>query len=111
MGLPSKRYLNLIITGAKEAQIEPEYIKWLEAQPYYITPQNIKEKRQNMPQPDTLPKYSYRELRKEIREGNQKYVFVGLLGYILKVKKRDVGFQSHVGRDITARQLRHLRGQ
>ena len=81
--LPSKRYLNLIIDGAKEAKLDPEYIKKLEAQPYYIPSQETKEKRQNVPAPESLPKISYRELRKQIKSGGETYVFVGLLGYII----------------------------
>ena len=35
IGLPSKRYLNLIINGAKEAGLNAEYVAKLEAQEYY----------------------------------------------------------------------------
>ena len=38
------------------------------------------------------------------------HFFISILGYVLKVPKKDSFFDSHRGRDITARQLRHLRG-
>ena len=35
---PSKRYLNLLIKGAKQAGLKESYIKQLEATPYYTPP-------------------------------------------------------------------------
>ena len=59
LGLPSKRYLNLIINGAKEAGLDAEYVKKLEAQPYYVPSEETKEKRKRIPDRESLPKMSY----------------------------------------------------
>jgi hypothetical protein len=59
LGLPSKRYLNLIINGAKEAGLDAEYVKKLEAQPYYVPTEETKEKRKRIPDRESLPKMSY----------------------------------------------------
>eukprot|EP01134_Creolimax_fragrantissima_P002347 CFRG2347T1 len=36
---PSKRYLNLVLNGAKTSELQPEYIKWLETHSAYIRPE------------------------------------------------------------------------
>ena len=61
-GLPSRRYLNLIIEGAKEAGLDAEYVKKLEAQTYYTPSEETIAKRKNIPDPASLPKMSYTEL-------------------------------------------------
>ena len=61
-GPPSRRYLNLIINGAKEAGLDTEYVKKLETQTYYTPKEETIAKRKNMPDPASLPKMSYTEL-------------------------------------------------
>ena len=36
---------------------------------------------------------------------------MAILGYIFSIPKEKIGFTSHVGRDITARMIRHKNGQ
>ena len=110
LGLPSKRYLHLIINGAKEAGLDAEYVKKLEAQTYYTPTEETIAKRKNIPAPESLPKMSYTELTEQVEEDGEVHFFISILGYVLKVPKKDSFFDSHRGRDITARQLRHLRG-
>ena len=63
-----------------------------------------------MPDRESLPKMSYTEVAEEVEEDGVTYCFIGILGYVFKVEKELVFFKTHRGRDITARQLRHLRG-
>ena len=46
---------------------------------------------------------SYTELVDEVEEDGVTYVFIGILGYVLKVPKEKSFFSPHRGRDITAR--------
>ena len=46
---------------------------------------------------------SYTELVDEVEEDGKTYVFIGILGYVLKVPKEKTFFPAHRGRDITAR--------
>ena len=63
-----------------------------------------------MPSRESLPKMSYTELTQEVEEDGEIYYYIGILGYVLKVNKKVSMWSNHRGRDITARQLRHLKG-
>ena len=43
-------------------------------------------------------------------EDSEGYVHTAVLGYVFKLLKKPMIFNSHIGRDITARSLRHFRG-
>lgn len=47
---------------------------------------------------------------KALDESNEDYKCICILGYIIKLKKSLVSFNSHKGRDITNRQIRHFNG-
>ena len=46
---------------------------------------------------------SYTELVDEVEEDGEVHVFIGILGYVLKIPKAKTFFAGHRGRDITAR--------
>ena len=108
-GTPSKRYLNLIINGAKEAGLDAAYIEKVKAHPIYTTPPEVLEQRKLIPKPEELPQIGFAELKENEHKDNR--VHVCILGYIFKLPKEKIMMTSHIGRDITARQLRHYRGE
>ena len=100
-GLPSKRYLNLIIEGAREANLDAAYIEKLVNHPIYTTPQDILDKRNLFPAPETLPKISYTDLKAMEYVDDKGHL--SIFGYVLRVPKDKIMFKVHAGRDITAR--------
>lgn len=46
---PSKRYMNLLIRGARESNLDPEYIAKLEEIPTYSPPEHILKLRTTRP--------------------------------------------------------------
>ena len=113
--VPSKRYLNLILTGAREAELDAAYIERLSQHPTYTPSQEIIDKCAQVPAPDNLPKISVQQLRElgdvDVKEEN-KGKHTAILGYVFKTP----GLESvrmmpkHVGNDITMRNLNWLRG-
>lgn len=61
---PSQRYLNVLITGAKQHKLKEEYIKWLENQQY--TPLPAFELTQEMKEKIESKEYSEEELAKHV---------------------------------------------
>ena len=104
-GTPSRRYLNLIIEGAKEANLDAAYVKKVSEHPVYVTPQELLDKRALLPKPESLPKMGYEELKASARKDNR--VHICILGYIFKLPKEDIMMKNHIGRDITNRQIRY----
>jgi len=75
----------LIIEGAREANLEDAYIEKLVKHPVYKTPQDILDKRNLFPSPNTLPKISYNDLKA------MKFVeaqgHLSIMGYVLRIPK------------------------
>jgi len=95
---PSKRYMNLLINGAKETGLDPNYIELLEKQPFYTPTRQILEKRKNVPHPSLLPKMSIEELKKFCGEPEGIPCYTSVCGYIFEFKTF-MKFQR--GRDTT----------
>ena len=108
-GLPSKRYLGLIIGGAREAGLDAGYIENLTKHPTYKATDDLIEKRKLLPARDTLPKISFTELK--AMEYSNGRTHLAVLGYVISIPREKIMMTSHVGRDITNRQWRYLKNQ
>ena len=119
--IPSPRYLKLLVDGAKEAGLDSEYVNRLESTITYSADEATLARRKELPEPRTLTPYLVDELflTKAQSLGTKtgdvvtpgEFAFVACLGYVIKMPRNRCFFQSHLGRDITARSLRHFRGQ
>jgi hypothetical protein len=81
---PSKRYLNILIKGAIESNLENSYIEKLKKQPYYIASDEIKEKRKNLPKIDDLKEFTIDELSK-YKGVDKSASYTSCLGYVFDV--------------------------
>jgi len=104
--LPSKRYLGVLCKGARQAGLNAEYIKILEALPTY----NYKD------HPEVMKAREERaEIAKDLKEITNEELWshkledpwVSCLGYVIK---QNSAFASHKGRDITTRVLMQYHG-
>jgi len=93
--LPSKRYLNLVISGAKEAGLDDEYIKKLESQPTYTPSEATLKARELRPKPEDLPVITFDELSKNDN-------WTSCLGYVCKTEGK---FPPHRGKEVTSSNL------
>ena len=60
----SSRYLNVLVKGAKEAGLDPDYIDQLSKRPVYQPDQVTLQARQDRPDPDSLKEITVEELAK-----------------------------------------------
>ena len=97
---PSKRYLNILIRGAKQLGLDPNYIKRLEATKTYEPTYDVIQMRQNRPKPQDLKQITVEELA---RHNSKNASWVSVLGYIVDPGK--VVFSRARGRDLTTRYL------
>ena len=107
---PSRRYLNLLINGAKAAGLKDTYIQRLEQVECYEPTESTMALRRKLPLPKDLKLMTVNELAATRSSTDTKYTHVAIFGYILKLEKNQVWFRSHKGRDLTARFSRHFRG-
>eukprot|EP00755_Sulcionema_specki_P029773 Sspe_Gene.92870::Locus_65634_Transcript_1_1_Confidence_1.000_Length_1234::g.92870::m.92870 len=105
---PSARYLGVLVKGARQAGLDPEYISALAAHPVYSPSPATLELRASLPKPEDLPVVTVEQLAQH-KKGNSEGLptRVGVLGYVLEC---DTYFASHTGRDITTRALMQLAG-
>eukprot|EP01121_Diplochlamys_sp_Union-15-3_P008934 TRINITY_DN2403_c0_g1_i1.p1 TRINITY_DN2403_c0_g1~~TRINITY_DN2403_c0_g1_i1.p1 ORF type:complete len:355 (+),score=70.30 TRINITY_DN2403_c0_g1_i1:158-1066(+) len=111
--LPSKRYLNILIDGAKESGIKPEYIANLEKTKYYVVEEEVRLRREELREFVTkkekgeLKWFTVTELKELKAPAEDKKVHVCILGIVMRLEgARGV----YVGRDITNRMLLHYHG-
>ena len=120
--MSSSRYLNLLIKGAVDANLNEAYINKLKATKTYTASQETKAKRDQLPQPTSLHPFTVEELFSTKSEslgtktdkGIEKpgeHAYVAVLGYVIKMPRNKCPFPSHLGRDLTSRSLRHFRGE
>ena len=118
---PSSRYLNLLIRGALEADLNQGYIEKLRATKTYVANDETKAIRKALPQPESLQPFTVEQLfaTKSESLGTQtdtgmksgEHAYVAVLGYVIKMPRNKCFFSSHLGRDLSARSLRHFRGE
>merc|ERR1712150_5696 len=102
--LPSKRYLGVLCKGARQAGLNTEYIKRLEALPTYDYkdhPEVLKarEQRANLADKEVT--------NEELWSHKTEDPWVSCLGFVIK---QNSAFGSHKGRDITTRVLMQYHG-
>jgi len=89
--LPSKKYLNILIAGAKDIGLDSKYIAKLEAQPFYVPSEKTLKARLQRPKPEDLPVITLDELSK-------KKLWTSVLGYVCKPEKKRY---AHRGKELT----------
>ena len=97
---PSSRYLGVLVKGAKQAGLNPDYIAKLARHPVYKASPAALKAREARPDPDTLKEITVEELA-------QRQDWIGVLGYIVQTSSH---FGSHKCRDITSRALMQFHG-
>ncbi|GMI27844.1 hypothetical protein TeGR_g12507 [Tetraparma gracilis] len=110
----SARYLNVLVSGAREAGLDPGYIERLAARPTYKPSAHTLALRAQLPELGSLPPMTVEELaatKESVDEDDpESPVHTSIHGYVLRLPKSKVFFKSHRGRDLTARFTRHFRG-
>ena len=101
---PSARYLGVLVKGAKQAGLKPEYIEKLSKRPVYQPDEITLQARKDRPDPDSLKEISVEELAKHKIDPD---AWVACLGYVVPAKPY---FGAHRGRDITTRVLMQFHG-
>ena len=84
-----------------------EYINRLKSTKTYVADDETIRRRQQLESPRSLQEYSVDDLSSTKSQDESAYVAV--LGYVVKMPRNKCYFTSHLGRDITARSLRHFR--
>jgi len=117
---PSARYLALVVRGAVESGLDEAYINKLRQTKTYTPDKEAIARRKTLPAGKDLPPMSVNELRATRAETLGKevdgvktpgeFAFVAILGYIIKMERAKCTMMSHLGRDITSRNLRQWRG-
>ena len=116
----SKRYLNVLVSGAREAGLREDYVTRLAARPTYIPNTQTLANREAAflaYPPTSLPQISVAAFAAEWAPspyGNAAVdatvIRVAVAGYVFEVNGR-APFGAHRGRDITARAGRQWRGE
>jgi gamma-glutamylcyclotransferase (GGCT)/AIG2-like uncharacterized protein YtfP len=107
LGIPSLRYLRLLIKGAEESNLNEDYIEKLKNHEYYVPSKETLEKREKLPKKENLKHFTIEELS-EYNGKDGKLKCTCALGYVVKVS--GFVFPSWIGRDVTNRNLLHFRG-
>ena len=105
--------MNILLRGAKQLNLDPEYIAdRLEGTETYQPSEETLKIRQNLPKPpyqnlpkppyQNLPMISVDELAEHTKDGD---TWVSVLGYVIDVGTIPFWFKVHKGRDITTRAL------
>ena len=84
-GACSRRYLNLLIKGAKECDLAADWISMLESLPVYVPTEETLAKRQKMPSLSDLPVMTIEELAAHNGDDPEKSIYVSSCGYIFKL--------------------------
>lgn len=109
----SKRYLKILVDGAKEAGLSPDYIAKLAAIPTYSPSQHTIRTRESLPVMAQLPQMTVAELaasKDKASASDSEHVLVALLGYVMRIPSAKLDFRSHIARDISGRMTRQRRG-
>jgi gamma-glutamylcyclotransferase (GGCT)/AIG2-like uncharacterized protein YtfP len=85
-GVPSQRYLNLVINGAIESNLKEKYIEKLKKNQYYVASDEIKEKRKKVPKFEEIKEFTIEELRKHNGEKEGYPIMTCSMGYVFEYK-------------------------
>jgi len=103
---PSRRYLGVLVKGATQANLKPEYIRKLKnIEVYTPTKETLAQRQKTLDISDDLPQMTVAELA-EFKQSIPTRTSV--LGYVFEYNGGM--FTSHKGRDITTRMICHYSG-
>jgi len=105
-GPTSKRYRNVLVRGAEEMHLDGAWLAKLKALPVYTPPADVMAARARLPSPSDLPVMTIAELAEFKGEGG-KAIYTCACGYVFDDKPI---FKSYYGRDVTQRNVLHMRG-
>ena len=107
-GVCSKRYRDILVIGAQEANLELAWIEKLQCLPVYNPSKETVAAREQLPPPSALPQMTIAELALRNGEKSDQHPHcISSCGYIFQVK--DV-FPVFHGRDVTFRNILQSRG-
>ena len=104
----SRRYLNIILRGARNIGLDSTYIEKLKAASIYKpTSTLIWELKNNGEYPENLREITVKELAKH---NSVNDTWVSIAGYVINASTNPISkwFKIHRGRDITSRALMHF---
>uniref|UniRef100_A0A7S1TC95 gamma-glutamylcyclotransferase n=1 Tax=Compsopogon caeruleus TaxID=31354 RepID=A0A7S1TC95_9RHOD len=107
---PSKRYLTLMIEGARMLGVHAEYLNHLESLPYYIPSEETIRKRSLWPKPQTLPPITLSDMQEHKKKEGAR-MWYSLLGYVFERNRITFSPLLREGCDSSARRLAFLRCQ
>jgi hypothetical protein len=99
-----KRKFNIL--GARQANLNKEYVERLEKHNTYVAPPHMLRMRSMRPDPASLPALTVEDVAKHKDDADG--IWVSCLGYV--VKPTSIWFKSHRGRDLTTRMLMQFHG-
>ena len=85
-GACSSRYRNILVTGAKEANLHPEWIEKLENLRVYTPSDETLARRTKLPPPSSLPVMTIAELALHNGKNAEYPHYISSCGYIFKIK-------------------------
>jgi len=84
---PSRRYLNILLKGARQAKLDSAYVEALaEQEVYQPTPATL-EVRDSLPDLASLPSITVEELR-IMEEESTTHTFISCLGFVFKLTEQ-----------------------
>lgn len=104
----SRRYRELLVSGAAAAGLDAAYVRSLATLPVYEPSARTRARRAALPPPEALPPCAAAELAASVGVG--ACALTAVLGYVLRVPLHALASSSHEGRDITACRARYFRG-
>eukprot|EP01129_Flabellula_baltica_P007389 TRINITY_DN2870_c0_g1_i2.p1 TRINITY_DN2870_c0_g1~~TRINITY_DN2870_c0_g1_i2.p1 ORF type:complete len:237 (+),score=56.66 TRINITY_DN2870_c0_g1_i2:266-976(+) len=96
---PSKRYLDILVDGAREAGLDEGYIEKLAAREYYVPSEATLKKRSEIPPPSELPMFTFEELTMHDQHHEEPWSCV--VGYIFRVKENHPFMKFLYGKETT----------
>ena len=106
-GCCSERYRAILVRGAIENELDVSWINKLQALPTYTPSAETLALRAALPPPSALPQMSIAELRAHDGEAEGKECRTSACGYVFA---HVPVFRSYRGRDVTMRNVLHVRG-
>lgn len=112
LGIPSYRYMQILIKGAQEVGLKDSYVEMLKSIKTYSPTQETIEKRKDLPLPEKLKLISRSELSKYDGQ-NDSEVWTSVMGYVFKANPKHFMWfvpTQWKGKEISPRLLSHFRG-
>lgn len=105
----SKRYMNILINGAIESELDASWVQMLKSLPCYTPDEaTLARRKAALPPLASLPAMTIAELKQHDGSDPNKPVRMSSCGYI--IEGSHPYFAIFKGRDVTSRNLNHFRG-